>query len=89
MEMDVVFTNGKKLFIVECKTGPAELPHVERLSTITRYYGGIEGVGILAYTRMPESDILLKKISETPNIKMVAGEDIVQQIKKVIGCEDD
>ena len=88
-EMDVVFTNGKKLFIVECKTGPAELPHVERLSTITRYYGGIEGVGILAYTRMPESDILLKKISETPNIKMVAGEDIVQQIKKVIGCEDD
>lgn len=88
-EMDVVFTNGKKLFIVECKTGSAELPHVERLSTITRYYGGIEGVGILAYTRMPESDILLKKISETPNIKMVAGEDIVQQIKKVIGCEDD
>lgn len=88
-EMDVVFTNGKKLFIVECKTGPAELPHVERLSTITRYYGGIEGVGILAYTRKPESEILLKKISETPNVKMVAGEGIVQQIKKVIGCEDD
>lgn len=88
-EMDVVFTNGKKLFIVECKTGPAELPHVERLSTITRYYGGIEGVGILAYTRKPESEILLKKISETPNVRMVAGEGIVQQIKKVIGCEDD
>lgn len=88
-EMDVVFTNGKKLFIVECKTGPAELPHVERLSTITRYYGGIEGVGILAYTRKPESEILLKKISETPNVKMVAGEGIVQQIKNVIGCEDD
>lgn len=88
-EMDVVFTNGKKLFIVECKTGLAELPHVERLSTITRYYGGVEGVGILAYTRRPESDILLKKISETPNVKMVAGKGIVQQIKKVIGCEDD
>lgn len=88
-EMDVVFTNGKKLFIVECKTGPAELPHVERLSTITRYYGGIEGVGILAYTKKPESEILLKKISETPNVKMVAGEGIVQQIKNVIGCEDD
>lgn len=88
-EMDVVFTNGKKLFIVECKTGPAELPHVERLSTITRYYGGIEGVGILAYTRKPESEILLKKISETPNVKMVTGEGIVQQIKNVIGCEDD
>lgn len=88
-EMDVVFTDGKKLFIVECKTGPAELPHVERLSTITRYYGGIEGVGILAYTRMPDSEILLKKISETPNIKMVAGKHIIQQIKKVIGCEDD
>lgn len=88
-EMDVVFTNGKKLFIVECKTGPAELPHVERLSTIKRYYGGIEGVGILAYTRKPESEILLKKISETPNVKMVAGEGIVQQIKNVIGCEDD
>ena len=65
------------------------MPHVERLSTITRYYGGIEGVGILAYTRKPESEILLKKISETPNVKMVAGEGIVQQIKKAIGCEDD
>lgn len=88
-EMDVVFTNGKKLYIVECKTGPAELQHVERLSTITRYYGGVEGVGILAYTRQSDSDILLKKIDETPNVHMVAGDDLIQQIKKVIGCEND
>lgn len=88
-EMDVVFTNGKKLYIVECKTGPAELQHVERLSTITRYYGGVEGVGILAYTRQSDSDILLKKIDETPNVHVVAGDDLIQQIKKVIGCEND
>lgn len=88
-EMDVVFTNGKKLYIVECKTGPAELQHVERLSTITRYYGGVKGVGILAYTRQSDSDILLKKIDETPNVHMVAGDDLIQQIKKVIGCEND
>ena len=88
-EMDVVFTNGKQLFIVECKSGRPEVEHVEKLSIITRYYGGIEGKGILAYSRTPDSDILEKKIKETPNVEIVSGDNLIEQIKKIIGCEND
>jgi hypothetical protein len=88
-EMDVVFTNGKRLFIVECKSGRPEIEHIEKLSTIVRYYGGIEGKGILAYSRTPDSDILEKKIKETPNVEIVSGDDLIEQIKKIIGCEND
>ena len=88
-EMDVVFTNGKRLFIVECKSGRPEIEHIEKLSTIARYYGGIEGKGILAYSKTPDSDILDKKIKETPNVEIVSGDDLIEQIKKIIGCEND
>ena len=87
--MDVVFTNGKRLFIVECKSGRPEVEHIEKLSTIARYYGGIEGKGILAYSKTPDSDILDKKIKETPNVEIVSGDDLIEQIKKIIGCEND
>lgn len=88
-EMDVVFTNGKQLFIVECKSGRPEVEHIEKLSTIARYYGGIEGKGILAYSKPLDSDILYKKIKETPNVEIVSGDDLIEQIKKIIGCEYD
>lgn len=88
-EMDVVFTNGKQLFIVECKSGRPEVEHIEKLSTIARYYGGIEGKGILAYSKTLDSDILEKKIKETPNVEIVSGDDLINQIKKIIGCEND
>ena len=88
-EIDVALTDGKRLFIIECKSGRAEIEQIEKLSTITRYYGGIEGCGILAYSKEPDSDIILKKVKETPNVDMVFGENIIHQIKKIIGCEND
>ena len=72
-ELDAVYTDGKKLYIIECKAGRVTAESVMKLQNITRYYGGVEGRGLLASVFQPYSKIVVKKIQESKNIKMVTG----------------
>lgn len=63
-ELDVAFTNGKQLFIVECKSGKVLGEHISKLSAIVRNYGGMGGRGILCYTDPIYSATIKSKAEE-------------------------
>ena len=46
-EFDCVFTDGKRLFIVECKAGSVTQEHIQKLENNLKLYGGIAARGIL------------------------------------------
>lgn len=46
-EFDCVFTDGKRLWIVECKSGTVLQEHIQKLQNNVRTYGGVAARGIL------------------------------------------
>ena len=84
-EFDTMFTDGYRLYIVECKTGPIESDHISKLESLARQYGGIEGRGILLYAdNYTPSDVISKKISESKNVKVFFGDNIIDETIKYI-----
>lgn len=70
-ELDITFTDGKKLYIVECKAGKIKTEHIEKLKNITLHYGGISSIGILAGCFKIDNEIIQKKIGDNRNIIFV------------------
>lgn len=75
-ELDIVFTDGKRLYIIECKSGNIKSEFVMKLQNIVRYFGGMEGKGILAACFPPSSKIVQKKIDESSNMKIISGQNL-------------
>lgn len=46
-EFDCTFTDGKRLWIVECKAGPVKQEAIQKLENNCRLYGGVAARGIL------------------------------------------
>ncbi len=89
-ELDGAFTDGRRLYIVECKSGNITSEQVMKLQNIVRYFGGIEGRGILASSFPPNSNVVKKKIKESKNLQMVSGNNLCsRQLKKIIQRWDD
>ncbi len=63
-ELDVTFTDGRSLYIVECKAGYVSQEQVMKLQNLVRYYGGVEGRGIIACCFAPQSESVRKKIDD-------------------------
>ena len=82
-EMDLVFTDGSRLYIVECKAGNVTLDHVSKLQTITRNFGGVGGRGVLACCFPPRA-AQRKRLSEARECRCVFGEKIADQIEAII-----
>ncbi|MBM76539.1 MAG: hypothetical protein CMK59_14120 [Proteobacteria bacterium] len=82
-ELDVVFTEGRRLYIVECKAGRVLSAQVMKLQNIIRDFGGVEGRGILASCFPPYHPVVRQKIVDSKNIKGVSG-NIAEEIKRLI-----
>jgi len=54
-ELDVVFTDGYSLYIVECKAGNVTQEQVMKLQNVVRFYGGTGGRGIVASCFKPQA----------------------------------
>lgn len=80
-ELDVVFTDGYSLYIAECKAGRVTQEQVMKLQNLVRFYGGIEGHGILACCFPPHSDSVRKKIKDA-KLSLFCGDDFVKHLKK-------
>ena len=63
-ELDVVFTDGYSLHIVECKTGAVKQDQVSKLKNLVRFCGGVRGQGIFASCLQTKSKVVQKKISD-------------------------
>lgn len=82
-ELDIVFTDGKKLYIVECKSGSIKSEHVEKLKNLTLYYGGIESTGILAGCFNIANKTICKKIDDSKNISFIH-QDYIKEIREML-----
>lgn len=70
-EFDLIFTDGKKLYIIECKAGSIKTEYIMKLQNIIRYFGGIEARGILAACFQPNHQVVKKKIEDSSNITFI------------------
>ena len=85
-EFDIVLTDGKRLYVIECKSGRrSKGEFVEKLSSITRQFGGVEGRGIVASCFAPEK-VPKEKALQSSNVEWVFGEGLVDKIEAII-CE--
>ena len=82
-EMDIVFTDGSRLYLIECKAGNVTIDHVVKLQNVTRNFGGVGGRGILA-SCFPLRTAQKKRLSDARECRSVYGENIAAQIETVI-----
>ena len=83
-ELDTVFTDGKRLYIVECKAGNLLSAQVMKLQNIVRHLGGIEGRGILATCYPPHQKVVTQKVKDSNNLVHFCGDELERQIKSTI-----
>ena len=86
-ELDLAFTDGRRLYVIECKAGYVNSEHVMKLQNIVRYFGGIEGRAILVTCFTPNSKVVRKKIDDSRNMQLVSGNGIVNQLETIIQSE--
>lgn len=83
-ELDITFTDGRRLYVIECKAGNVSSEHVMKLQNIVRYFGGIEGRAVLASCFIPQNKVVKKKINDSKNLQSVSGNSLFQQLKEMI-----
>ena len=83
-ELDVTFTDGSRLYVVECKAGKVTSEHVMKLENIVGTYGGVGGRGILAVCFEPDDETVKKRLNESRACRLVFGRDLAQQIEDII-----
>jgi hypothetical protein len=83
-ELDITFTDGRCLYVIECKAGNVNSEHVMKLQNIVRYFGGIEGRGVLASCSDLKNKVVRKKIDDSKNLQFVSGKSLFRQLEKMI-----
>lgn len=83
-ELDVTFTDGSRLYIVECKAGKVTSEHVMKLENIIEKYGGVGGRGILAACFEPDDEAVRKRLNESRACRLVFGSELASQIEAII-----
>jgi hypothetical protein len=77
-EFDVVFTDGKRLWILECKAGAVKQEHVQKLENNLRNFGGIAAKGIMISSFEPQPAIKAR-INESKSVQLLYGDEINTQ----------
>lgn len=83
-ELDLTFTDGSRLYIVECKAGKVTSEHVMKIENIVEKYGGVGGRGILAACFEPDDAAVRKRLQESRACKLVFGNALAKQIEEII-----
>ena len=78
-ELDITFTDGYSLYIVECKAGNVTQEQIMKLQNLVRFYGGIEGRGIVACCVLPNTESVKKKIKDA-RLMLWSGASLSEQI---------
>jgi hypothetical protein len=82
-ELDITFTDGYSLYIVECKAGNVTQEQVMKLQNLVRSFGGIEGRGIIACCAPPNTESVKKKIKDA-RLMLWSGESLPEQIRAMM-----
>ena len=82
-ELDVVFTDGHSLYIAECKAGNVTQEQVMKLQNLVRFFGGVEGRGIVACCFPPNAESVRKKIKDA-KLTLCCGETFSKQAESLM-----
>jgi hypothetical protein len=82
-ELDIVFTDGHSLYIAECKAGNVTQEQIMKLQNLVRFYGGVEGRGIVACCFPPNTESVRKKIKDA-RLTLCCGESFFEQLKAMM-----
>ena len=69
-EFDCAFTDGKRLWIAECKAGQVKQEAIQKLENNLKLYGGVAARGILVCS-FPLTDANKKRLARLPSIVAV------------------
>ena len=83
-EIDLTFTDGYRLYIIECKSGLVQSQHIEKLESLVRKYGGIGGRGILVSRFLPHDEVVRKKIEESKECRHACDRRIATAIEQLV-----
>jgi hypothetical protein len=83
-ELDITFTDGRRLYVIECKAGDVKSEHVMKLQNIVRYFGGIEGKGVLVSCTAPKSLVVRQKLKNADNLQSIYGEYMPAELKDLV-----
>jgi hypothetical protein len=82
-ELDVVFTDGHSLYIAECKAANVTQEQIMKLQNLVRFYGGVEGRGIIACCVPPNTESVRKKIKDA-KLTLCCGGNLSEQLKMLM-----
>ena len=83
-EFDISFTDGRCLYVIECKAGNVNSEHVMKIQNIVRYFGGVEGKAILATCFSPKHKVVRKKIEDSKNLQLVSSDNMFKELEEII-----
>lgn len=78
-EFDCAFTDGKRLWLVECKAGNVKQEHIQKLENNLKTYGGIAARGILV-SSFPIVPTLVMRICSSTAICAVQAGDVRPEV---------
>lgn len=80
-EFDIILTDGSRLYIIECKSGNTVVgEYVNKLESITRYFGGVMAKGILLVCKDDIHKVVRKKVEQSHNVALFDGEYLFEQL---------
>jgi len=83
-ELDLTFTDGNSLYIVECKAGAIKAEHVYKLDNIIENYGGLAGTGIIASCFKTNNKTINKRISDSKHLNIASDNNLAKKIESII-----
>ena len=82
-EFDCTFTDGRRLWIVECKAGPVKQEAIQKLENSLRQYGGIAARGILV-SSFPLTEANQRRIDGISTITAVHSDRLTTDFLRLI-----
>jgi hypothetical protein len=83
-EFDGVLTDGKRLFIIECKAGGIRVGHVYKLENCVRNYGGAGARGVLVSAFRPPYPSTMRRLDDASNLELVVGEAVTSNLRSLV-----
>jgi len=79
-EIDLVFTDGYVLTLIECKAGVVNQEHIQKLENLRRQIGGAMGRGLLcAINYQYPEDIVVERV-RNGNVSLVSGDKALRML---------
>ena len=82
-QIDVCFTDGSRLYVLECKAGGVKTEHITKLEGIVNMFGGVSGRGMLV-SSLPEDQYnwaVKEHLKRAKKCVAVSGDNLAEKIK--------